>query len=278
MSAELSEIDMAANIDWEPASHAATMAEDVAENKEIQAEILEDAVGSDEEVGKTICGTTADTKEPIESGFDSITLPGCRVGHRGMLHAGGGHDLHAPMNSLLDMANVLFGRASVVAVLGTRRSDLFLQPTEDQLAQAQLAFQDAIGIEVETLEDYVQARQDRRVRNPIQAAQRLREELDLLFITVKTPHPEIEAQIGTSLAAPLGVDVSQALHQTSERFGNILSSFLTIANAFFDFELEEVSINIPSLFVSEIASAIVLLVFLAAFGATPSRLVRANSA
>lgn len=262
---------------FEPASHAEQLAREIVTAEEQQRTILEEAVADGEEAGRTICGRKEDAREPIARAFDGLVLPGCPIGHRGLMHGGGGHDLHAPRNSLLDMANVLFGGASVIATIGTRRSDLFLAPTEDQLAAAQDVFENAIGFEVDSFEDFVEAREAGRIRNPIQAGQRIREELDPLFVSVETPHPDVELTTRDSPAATVGAMAIGSIGMTAQRLDRIVQNLWTVLNAVFSFDFASAEVNFAQLLASEIASALVLVFFLRVFGGRPTAMVAGSA-
>lgn len=275
MSAKDGFPDVSSPESFEPAEHAVRMAREAETAEELQRDIIEEAIEEGTEAGRTICGSKEKAKEPLARAFGSVILPNCPIDHRGLIHAGGGHDLRAPTNSVLDIANVLFGGASVVMVTGTRRSDLFLAPVEDQLDEARLLFQNAIGLEVESLEEVIEARNDNRILNPIAANRKLREELAPLFQTVETPHPEFEMQESSSLGASVGAVALTSLAMTNQRLDNTVVALARAGNSIFSFDLSEVDVNFAQLLASELAGAIVLLFFLRLFGGRPTTMVQA---
>lgn len=261
--------------DFQPAAHAERLGKEMMGATEIQRMILQEALDDGTESGRTICGSTDNVKEPIFRSFDAIALDTCPVDHQGLIHAGGGHDLRAPANSLRDISEVLFSNTAAVVVAGTDRSEVFMQPTEDQLEEARLIFQNSVGLEINSHREFLQAVENNRVRNIAAAFTKVRNELGSLIVSVPTNHPNIEKRAVAGAIVSLDtVDVREAINKPAERVGNSLGHFRSAGSEIFDIGPVDQPINLPQLIVQEFTQAAILAGFILLFGGRPTTIAR----
>lgn len=258
----------------EPSEDARRLAEEVISATDLQRDILEEAVASGTESGRTVCGEATDAKEPLSRSFGSVTLQGCSLDSIALMHGGGGHDLHSPVHSLMDIGNVLFGRSDASIVVGSNRSDVFLAPAEPYSDGAIEEFQTAIGARVESADDIYEAYEAGNINDPAAARERFREAFPGLFQTVQTPHPSVSS--GALAAAP--VDISSAVDSgftaTRDRVDNINVALRALPLPVIKFDLSDVEFNVAQILASKFVDALVLAGFFYILGGTPAQLVR----
>lgn len=249
----------------EPSRDAEEALEVLSESSEIQEEVLIESAASGTESGRTICGSGS-VRGPGERNFQSVELHQCPLGNGAIMHGGGGHDFKRPEHSIIDMAIVLFHDPSASMVVGSEVSDMFVEPSETFHEDAVRAFQQAIGAEVESVEDVVALREQEEVSDVVQARREIRDSLAPLFSHVETPH-EVTPEAIEQVSQP------QGFTNPGERFGNAISDIVVVLGSLFTFDLESSEANIAQIVVSEAASAIVLAFFLEAFGGRPTEMV-----
>lgn len=258
----------------EPSEDALRLAEEVVSATDLQRDILEEAAASGTESGRTVCGEATDAKEPLSRSFGSVTLQGCSLDNIALMHGGGGHDIDAPVHSLMDIGNVLFGRSDASIVVGSSRSDVFLSPDDKYTDGVAREFQSAVGAPVESADDIYEAYEDGKIDDPSGARQRFRDAFPGLFQTVETRHPGISR--GALAAAPVDITtaVDRGFNASKERSQNISVALRALPLPAIKFDLDNVEFNLAQMIASQFVDALVLAGFFYVLGGTPRQLLR----
>lgn len=256
----------------EPSENAKEVAVSLLEADELQREVLVESAETGEESGRTVCGSEA--VEPSNRGFRHVELPGCAMGEMGMMHGGGGHDFDAPEHSLIDMAIVLYEDRAASLVVGRQESDLFMEPSEESSEKAQNLFSEALGQEVHSPDDVAQAIKEGNVSPPA-VRERFRASADDLFRVVRTEHqvePMVDVEPSPQVA-PGASAQSTTVSGVTDSLKKIASDVWEMLTEVFSFDPRDVNVNLMHLLVSEVAGALVLLLFLKVFGGSPKQMV-----
>lgn len=169
---------------------------------DVMAEILDETIpsGKGEQVtesGRTYCSQSG-LHGPLARFPTSVELATCPRGVNG----GTWHthvtkeQLRNPANSLPDTANVIFGEVDVSIVVGTRGAEAVMGAEDPEAARR--TFQDAIGTEVQTPGDVVDAVISREIERPSAARDRVRRDLGGLFSSRRVSFPDLDSRLETS--------------------------------------------------------------------------------
>lgn len=160
----------------------------------IIGETLSDAVDGDiREAGRTKCPEGGEIKGPLGRFPRAVDLAPCPREVGGTWHTHVTPDeIRNPVNSLPDMANVVFGLTDVSVVAGTETADVVVSETDETDAVA--VFQNAIGETVSSTEDVVAAIEDGRIA-PETARERAREALSELVFRVETGYGDLNRMV-----------------------------------------------------------------------------------
>lgn len=166
---------------------------------EVQEQILLETIESAEmgqprESGRTACGNSQNVRAPIARFPEAVRLSGCPIGVTGIWHT---HPtlkgLREPEHSLPDWANVVFTDLDASMVVGVETSELIVT-SEDRSAMIQ-AFQNALGLNVEGVNDVVHAVLSGKIPDPDSARERVRQELQPLVMRVNTSFPVLRDRV-----------------------------------------------------------------------------------
>lgn len=169
----------------QPDSDAYDLADRMATNREVQKTILDETLDAAEEgtimeSGRTACGGGARIKGPLARYPTSVSLATCPLSAGGAWHTHVTPDeIRNPENSIPDMANVVYGNLDVSIVTGTESIDVFVAASDR--AEMIQEFQNALGAEVESVDDVTSALRDGTINNPVSARNRVRRKLSPLF-------------------------------------------------------------------------------------------------
>lgn len=154
----------------------------------VMREILDETIPADRgaqvtESGRTFCGDEAGVRGPLARFPRAVELASCPFNARGgTWHTHVTKDqLRTPTNSLPDTANVIFGEIDVSAVVGTQSVDVVVAPADHEAGIA--AFREAVGVDVDSTDDVVDAIIGGRITQPADARGRVRHQLGALFET-----------------------------------------------------------------------------------------------
>lgn len=202
------------------APEADRLAETMAQQTGVMREILEETIPDSDaddvtvhESGRTVCGDASNVRGPLARFPSSIELAQCPRGVTG----GTWHthvtkrELRNPSNSLPDAANVIFGDIDVSAVVGTQSMEMVISATDPGAAAD--AFSDAIGADVASTEDVIDAVIGQKIRDPADARQRVRRRLPGLFERRNTGFRDIDATLSKAsipASSPLSVEMHEA--------------------------------------------------------------------
>lgn len=185
----------------EPDPGAVALANVMLAQDDTQREILSETIeaansGNPRESGRTYCAALGSTHGPIESSARSIDLRTCVVGRGGIWHTHpGDRGLSTPINSLPDMANVVFGDVDASIVPGTDTADVIVAPEDRKIAQAEL--RRAIGADVQSPGDVRDVIMSANV-DPVEARERARAALSGLLFTADTGYTDLSASAPVS--------------------------------------------------------------------------------
>jgi hypothetical protein len=178
----------------EPDRGAIMLADEMMGRDDIMRAILSETVessreGAPSESGRTYCEAWGSVLPPAETGPASIQLQTCLSGAVGVWHTHPGEQgLTDPINSLPDMANVVFGSVDVSIVPGTENADIVVAPEDP--AAAQEAFRQAVGADLRTASGVRDAIEARRI-DPVTSRERARQALSGLIVQGKTGYADI---------------------------------------------------------------------------------------
>mgnify|MGYP000506347611 CR=1 FL=1 len=187
----------------EPDRGAIMLADEMMGRDDIMRTILSETIessqnGAPSESGRTYCGSWGSILPPSSAGPASIQLQTCLSGPVGIWHTHpGGQGISDPVNSLPDMANVVFGSVDASIVPGTDNADIIVAPDDPKTAQD--AFRQAVGADFQSAEDVRDAISARRI-DPVSSRERAREALSGLIVEAETGYSDIN-QAGGPVAA-----------------------------------------------------------------------------
>lgn len=211
----------------EPSQTAIDIADRILEDVDMQSDVIEETIESAEtegvpfESGRTVCGSRI--YKPEERREKSVSLKECTFGDDGIIHS---HvsvsQLRNPEHSLPDITNVILEGAEASVVVGTETHDVMLAPEDREMARLEL--EDALGMEMGSTSQMVEAIRSRQIRDTADARRRIRDRLPELFVVVPSDltsyTEEIESlSISGSIPAMHPLDAS---HQPYEH-GSIIS-------------------------------------------------------
>lgn len=178
----------------EPDRGAIMLADYMMGRDDIMRAILSETIessrdGAPSESGRTYCEAWGSVLPPADSGPSSIQLQTCLSGAVGVWHTHpGNRGLTDPINSLPDMANVVFGSVDVSIVPGTENADIVVGPEDPSAARE--AFRQAVGADLRSAKDVRDAITARRF-DPVTSRERAREALSGLIVQGKTGYSDI---------------------------------------------------------------------------------------
>lgn len=178
----------------EPDREAIMLADEMMGRDDIMRTILAETnesahTGTPKESGRTYCEAWGTVLPPSSATNRSIELQSCIGGPTGIWHTHPGErGLTDPINSLPDMANVVFGHVDVSIVPGTENADIIVAPEDPQ--EAQDLFRQAIGADVQSAPEVREAIEARRL-DPVESRQRARDMLSGLIVEADTSYAEI---------------------------------------------------------------------------------------
>lgn len=170
---------------------ADALATNMVEKTDLMATIVRETVEEGTESGRTACGKASSVRGPLARFPESIELAQCPRSVGGAWHTHPSN-LQSPVNSLPDIANVMFGELDVSIVVGTQSADVVVAGADSDTMVRE--FQDAIGFEAGRPGDVVRGITSGEVTNPVDARQRVRSRLRPLFsqrslrLPVDVPH------------------------------------------------------------------------------------------
>lgn len=211
-------------LDLAPDPDAAMLADWMIDASNVQETILDETLDSAEandlrESGRTACGADRRLHPPLRRFPEAVELAGCPVTHsQGVWHTHVSRaELQNPQHSLPDWANVVFAGVDASMVVGTQSAEVVTTAYNPNAMVA--AFQNALGLEVESTADVVRAREDGRIPNPSKARERVRSALAPLVERVPTGFDTIDARLaalqGGIPARGIICDSISRTHQTT---------------------------------------------------------------
>ena len=197
----------------EPDREAIMLADEMMGRDDVMREILSETIessksGTPREAGRTYCDSWGSIIPATSAGPASIQLQTCLSGPMGVWHTHPGETgITDPINSLPDMANVVFGHVDVSIVPGTKNADVVVAPADPEVAKE--AFRQAVGADVRSAREVRNAISARRL-DPIRSRKRARSMLSGLVMEGETGYTDIETPDG-SVAANQRAAGSQAV-------------------------------------------------------------------
>jgi|APHM01.1.fsa_nt_gi hypothetical protein len=148
------------------------------------------------ESGRTVCPRPGEILKPQSRFPTSVELELCPVGTSGTWHTHVTRDqLRNPVNSLPDIANVVFGETDVSVVAGTQTAHAVIAPTDTETLQAQ--FRNVTGLEVSSAPEVGEAVMDRRV-DPVATRQKVLSVFDGLTTRGETGYTDLDRRVDTA--------------------------------------------------------------------------------
>ena len=189
-------------MDMEVAPHpvAEELADRMVERDDIMRTLVDETLSSAEEgnireAGRTKCPNNNTIKGPLARVPRAVDLASCPREMGGTWHT---HvtpeEMKNPVNSIPDMANVIYALTDVSVVVGSETADVVVGP--DNHEKAQDVFENALGLEASGVEDVTAALENGRL-DPMTARQRARRKLDPLIFRVETGYTEFDERIDT---------------------------------------------------------------------------------
>lgn len=259
-----------------PSEEASEAGKTLLESTSVQREILKESAETGEESGRTLCGDTE--IGPSNRGFKQVQLAQCNLGQTAVMHGGGGHDLRSPEHSLVDMAIVLWERPAASLVAGSEQSDLFLAPDEESLTDAQRAFSEALGYDVNGAREVAELLDSGSVDavEATGARREVRKRLADLFMVVDTPHeiePVVDVEPAQTKTTAQAASVGSAIDDIAGTFWSGLMKVWAVLSNTFTFDPSDANVNVLTILASEIAGAAALFFFLKVLGSSPKQMV-----
>ncbi len=181
-----------------PDPSALGLAESMVARDDIMRDIIEETIesaesGSIKEAGRTKCPDKGSVKGPLERFPRAIDLASCPWERGGAWHTHVTPDeIRDPVNSLPDMANVVYGLLDVSVVAGSHSADVVVAG-EDHEAMVD-AFENSIGMSFDDTTELTNAIDDGRL-DPAPARERAREALSPLVFVHETGYDEFQTRI-----------------------------------------------------------------------------------
>lgn len=178
------------------------LAQDMIQRDDVMWTVIQETLESGRqdnltESGRTVCGTAKRPLPPILRRFAQVTLPTCPRTVGGTWHTHVTRDqLLNPENSLPDWANVAFGVIDVSIVVGAETSEVVVGSADRSVMQHEL--RQVLGVDVESVEEVVDAILNGKVQDPPAARARLRQQLHPLVFEVETAFPDLAEEVRTS--------------------------------------------------------------------------------
>lgn len=197
--------------------------------EEIVNETLTSAANGDiREAGRTLCPGSGEIRGALRRFPRAIDLATCPVDRGGTYHT---HvtprEIRNPVNSLPDMANVVYGLTDVSVVVGTDTADVIVAAEDPDAGVRE--FQNAIGADVSGPTELSDAIRGGRI-NPSPARNRARSALDDLMFTAETGFSHYDEAVDTmpeaNWAAPYGSGMDE------EFSGNMAASTAFLPDSF----------------------------------------------
>lgn len=181
------------------------------EREDTMREILLETIEDRRESGRTLCGPDGRVRGPLARFPSAVELDSrCPFQTAGAWHTHT-HSLRKPIQSLPDVANVVFGNLDASVVVGAAES-VGMVAAQDREAM-KIEFRDAIGLEVNSPEEVVDALKSRVIRNPSAARHRVRRRLSPLITRIETQFPDVARQVPARLAQPANACPDLELHE-----------------------------------------------------------------
>lgn len=181
-----------------PSQSAEAVVDMMVEETDVQRQILEETLAAEQqgeilESGRTLCTQPGSIRGPLRRFPMSVDLQRCPVGASGAWHSHVTPDeLLRPHNSLPDVASVVYGQLDVISVVGAETAEYMMAADDTDAMQRE--FQDAVGLEVGSVEDLVSAMDAGRV-NFGPARDRVRQRMPGLFRNVRTGFSDLSNKI-----------------------------------------------------------------------------------
>lgn len=243
----------------EPDRGAIMLADEMMGRDDIMRAILSETIessrdGTPSESGRTYCESWGSVLPPSSAGPASIQLQTCLSGPVGIWHTHPGTiGVTDPVNSLPDMANVVFGSVDVSIVPGTENADIIVAPEDPDAAQD--AFRQAVGADLRSAGDVRNAIDARRL-DPVSSRARARKALSGLIVTGETGYTDIK-QPTEPLTANQHAAGNQAVcacsTETKDSAPTRPSECLEVADQEFEAAASNVSERVDSLNIGSIA-------------------------
>jgi len=212
---------------------AAELATFMLEQRDVMEEIVNETLtsasnGDIREAGRTLCPGSGQIRGALRRFPRAIDLATCPVDKGGTYHT---HvtprEIRNPVNSLPDMANVVFGLTDVSVVVGTETADVIVAAEDPDAAVRE--FQNAIGEEVAGPSDLSEAIRGGRVV-PTPARQRARSALEPLMFTAQTGFSNYDTTVDTMPAANWAAPYGSGRNE--EFTGNMAASTAFLPDSF----------------------------------------------
>lgn len=197
-------------LDLLPDPAAADLLESMLEAREVMETILVETVEDGQESGRTMCGSGGKIKGPLARFPSAVELDtACPFRMAGAWHSHT-NNITSPVQSLPDVANVVFGNLDASIVVGSESSAAMVAAANRE--EMVTAFRDALGLEVSSPREVVRAIRDGRIVSPTQARSRVRSRMAPLIRRVTTRFPSISDGIPARFDAPEGGCPDLQLH------------------------------------------------------------------
>lgn len=181
-----------------PDPSAMDLADQMVLETELKSDIITETLESAEtgqilESGRTVCPKQGDVHGPLSRLPTSVEMRSCPVGVGGAWHTHVTEDeLLNPENSIPDIGTVVFDQLDVIAVAGTETAEYFVAP--DDRSTFLQEFNDALGVEVHTMDELVDVVQSREV-DLDEAHDRIRAQFSDLFFRTPTGFPALTDRV-----------------------------------------------------------------------------------
>lgn len=205
-----------------PDPDASNLADEMAGMDDVMYAVLDETIPSEQgaevtESGRTLCGS-GDVHGPLARFPSAVELASCpRNASGGTWHTHVTKDqLRDPTNSLPDTANVIFGEMDVSAVVGTRSMEMVVAPADAEAGRE--TFRDALGADVDTTDDVVDAIMDGTISDPGDARARVKRRMSGLFQRRSLNFRELDDRLNTSSIpahSPMHFEQVEAMHYMS---------------------------------------------------------------
>lgn len=191
------------------------------EARDTMATIVTETIEAHKESGRTVCGQGGKLRGPLARFPSAVELNAqCPLKTSGAWHTHT-HQLRSPDQSLPDMANVVFRNLDASVVVGVETSDTMVAAADrDAMVER---FQDALGLEVSSTREVVDALQAGLIPDPPAARRRARSRLGPLIGRASTSFPDLAGQVPARLAEPADGCPDIRLHGHDGQGENVLN-------------------------------------------------------